>query len=447
MRIYLDSCVYQNFKRNPADPLFNLISRDSKSNVYCFSEAHVYDLVRDLTEEKFSDMALIEQIAFNNCFFYDKKIQFEHFTPLQYFHRYDWTPTVKAFARGESNPLSLLLRLVPLDFKQFINFDQIPPDCPQSFIELLSMPTNMYEFFNVFLDLTEELTDDRKKFKEFIKYLHANALVANIYDSLGLKGFDGTVVTDKEAFKQSYMEYHYERSVDKHMNWLFANMYNGLELFGIVKGKPRKQQMMNMINDGKHAYFGTFCDVVVSEDEDFIKKTKFLYDLFDIKTEVITSAEFHIFLTTLKPMSTLSDCLDLINSIDMNHATMETNDEGDHYVTKLPVRCYRFFNRLAFAPRERLDNFYFLRQSENWSSGTLAKEIENVTNALSSELGADVNNRSIFSDDEFRGEDWEGRTWLMPNSFIELKFGKGLYLRIGFLNNSPPGDDSFEEGK
>jgi hypothetical protein len=49
--------------------------------------------------------------------------------------------------------------------------------------------------------------------------------------------------------------------------------------------------MMSLVNDGRHAFFGSFCDILVSKDADMINKTKFLYDLLEIGTKVITIDE------------------------------------------------------------------------------------------------------------------------------------------------------------
>jgi hypothetical protein len=37
------------------------------------------------------------------------------------------------------------------------------------------------------------------------------------------------------------------------------------------------------MNDGYHSYYGAFCDYVVSDDQGFLKKTKAMYKLLNIK--------------------------------------------------------------------------------------------------------------------------------------------------------------------
>ncbi|WP_276374321.1 hypothetical protein [Chryseolinea sp. H1M3-3] len=434
MRIYLDSCVYQDFKRNGGEELLALTLNSKNDNIYCYSEAHIYDLVRDKSDEKFRDMELIEKVADKNCYHYDKKIEFNYYSPTQYYNRFEWDSSVDIFGDVFTRSLLDFLKFIPIDFKQYIKLDQIPADCPPDFISLLEQPSNLYDFCMSFLNFSEELSEDKKKFKDFVRYLHGNSLTGKIYEGLGIKGFDGQTITNKTDFKDTYLDFQAKQSVDKSMNSVFANMYNGLEMFGIVKGKPRKQQMMNMVNDGKHAYFGTFCDMVVSSDEDFIKKTKFLYDIFDIGTKVLSTDEFLLYLKYSVPRNTVEECIKIINQVEWNKMQRTVYNNEDCLVSTLQPRFYGYFNRLIFLPGEESDNFYFLRESVNWSTGTLAKEIEYVTNLLSRELGPDSNGNELFDGSEFESENWKGRAWIKSTSFIVLKYREGLTLRFGFVH-------------
>jgi hypothetical protein len=437
MRIYLDSCVYQDIKneRNCTPEFLPLVLADKDNNIYCYSEAHIYDLIRDKTDIKFDDMKFIEQVADCNCYYYDKELQFKFVSPTQYYHRFDWKSVDIDLEDGPLFLLMKFLRLIPLDLTQHIDLEKIPSDCPPDFISILTKTYNMYDFWTSFINLSEDLTEDQKKFKELIRYLHQNSLASKIYESLGILGFDGQKLTDKKLFRETYLDFHSKLSLDKHMNRVFENMYNGLEFFGIVKGKPRKQQLTNMINDGRHCYFGAFCDIVVSSDEDFVRKASFLYDVFDIKVSVFLLKDFVHLLKNPALKSSLNSCLEVIRELDFEDMPKTTNDEGDYFVKVLNQKHYGFFNRLVFAPRENLNNFYFFRESENWSTGTMMKEVEYITNSLVGELGSDSENKGHFDSAEFKMDAWSGRTWQFPEAFIEVKYEDSqLFLRFGFLS-------------
>jgi hypothetical protein len=91
MRIYLDTCVLQDLKNEELKPLFDAIIQSKGEFMYCFSEAHIQDLSRDKTDNKFSDMAFMEKIVDDNCFYYEKAFLVDNFTPQQYYNRYDWS--------------------------------------------------------------------------------------------------------------------------------------------------------------------------------------------------------------------------------------------------------------------------------------------------------------------------------------------------------------------
>ena len=90
MTIYLDNCVYQDLKRDENHALLDIIKVSKLKDIYCFSEAHLFDLTRDTSGEKFKDMDFIEGIAENNCYFYNEKICFEYYTPKAYYDSFEW---------------------------------------------------------------------------------------------------------------------------------------------------------------------------------------------------------------------------------------------------------------------------------------------------------------------------------------------------------------------
>lgn len=59
MRIYLDTNIFQFLAKPENRDFYELVLSDKNCNYYCFSEAHIQDLVRDKTEQKFVDMAFV----------------------------------------------------------------------------------------------------------------------------------------------------------------------------------------------------------------------------------------------------------------------------------------------------------------------------------------------------------------------------------------------------
>ncbi|PKK38236.1 hypothetical protein BWI96_00100 [Siphonobacter sp. SORGH_AS_0500] len=306
MRIYLDTCVIQDLKDNSNKEMLELIIKSKGEIIYCFSEAHLHDLSRDKTDEKFTDMQFMEQIVDSNCYHYDKGIMFNNLKPIEYYNSFDWENIASAndlftdFSEDDElfgGVLKYMFSNIPLDFKNVIYQDQIPEDMPKDLVDMLLKPSDMYEFMLSITDYSDSLSIEQKKFKEQLQFLHKNQLRDNL-KFLGIEGYDGDVITDKEKFRTSYADYFLKNTngKGKYRYDLFIDMYSGLDFFGFVKGKPRKQKMMNMLNDSKHAFFGGFCDIVVSKDEDFINKTKFMYGIEDLDTKVFNQKEFSDFI-------------------------------------------------------------------------------------------------------------------------------------------------------
>lgn len=431
MTIYIDSCVLQDFKKDEYSEIVRQIESDKPKNIYCFSEAHLFDLARDETNEKYKDMKFMEEIVDNNCFFYNKKICFEYCTPEEYYNSFEW-PNVKDFdSDGSLHSMFSNFKTIPLQLNQFLNEEDIPQDCPLEFIELLKGTSTMYDFMVGFLDFTEDMTNEQKKFKELIKYLHQNSLTCKIYESIGIKGFDGDKVIDMDTFRETFSAY-YLKGKEKYRYDLFTDMYIGLEIFGFIKGKPKKQKLMNLINDARHAFFGGFCDIIVSKDEDFLCKTKFMYEVHGIKTQVLNVEQFVLHLTeSLADVSNLSRILSELDNINQREILYTSENENKEYAVKsLDKTHYGYFDTVTFINDENGTHFYFSKEVNSFSTGTLVKQIDYVTHCLVSELGADKYHKEFFKADEIKEGLWEGRNWNFTTVHIDLNFTGKMYLRF-----------------
>jgi len=433
MRIYLDNCVIQDLKKSELSELYDLIKLDKKNNIYCYSEAHLQDLMRDRSEEKFSDLKFMESVVDSNCWHYNKRILFDHIKPEEYYNPFpEYSENLFDIDELFSSNLILKTMLnafknIPLDFNLFIKPNSLPIDFPEKFRMLLEKPTNFYEFFCAFGSFTNELSANQKEFKELISYLHNNDLSISIFEHVGIEGYNGKRITDKEKFRESYSRYFIKDKKEVTIYDLFLNLYNGLEFFGFVKGKPRKQKMMNLINDGRHAFFGAFCDIVVSKDSDFLEKTKFMYEIHDIDTLVFNIAEFQDFLT----ISDSNSKLTLVDMMEDGNEIKEENiiqNENGILSMKLDRTYLSYFNIVNYISNEHGNYTFYTRISINMSTGTLKNEFEMLVHLLTGIFGIDGNGNSEFSPSEIIDEKWSGRVWRFMDTIIELNLNGKLYL-------------------
>ena len=446
MRIYFDTCILQDLKNETYKDLLGSIIQNKGELIYCFSEAHLYDLSRDKTDKKFSDMQFMEQIVDGNCYYYDKQILVDNFTPVEYYNRVDWANNISAneiiknFSEDNNifgGLIKSMLSCIPSSLKDYIPENQLPTDMPQDLVDIFLKPSNLYEVTLAMTDYSDALSAEQKKLKELLQYLHKNQLTNNL-NLIEIEDYDGKTITDKEKFKNSYADYYLKNGNVKDKYDLFINMYNGLEFFGFVQGKPKKQKMINMLNDGKHAFFGGFCDVVVSKDEDFINKTQFMYDLHEIDTQVFNVTEFVDFIHSRVSNKNFSDLITELKQEKTQESIIYEFNENEQCVTcrRLSDTYYGYFNALIDHSN---GSIYFTKENNLLGTGTLVKEISYCVNRLISEFGVDYYSKGEWIINELEKgfeNEWQGRTWLLDNRIVvDLKFADKLYIILGMVES------------
>jgi hypothetical protein len=376
-------------------------------------------------------MKFIQEITENHCFYFKEKTRFDYLTPTEYYQSFDWshTSTFDDLFSGDdpsSQIFRTLFQSIPLNFRDLIPADQLPADMPQTFRELLIKPLTFYDFIEAMMDFTEQLTGEQKKFRELIQYLRKNSLVSKIYESMGIEGFNGKKITDREKLRSSYTNYFLKENQKKTDYDLFIAMYHGLEFFGFVKGNAQKQKMMNLINDGRHAFFGAHCDIVISRDADFLNKTKFIYEFLGINVPVIDMKEIETILPVMQKQAALNltDLLAEMNRDDLSDRIIRVENENDEKAISIYLtRAYfSYFDMLVYVTNNSGSYYFYTKEPLNFSTGTLVKEIEYVTNRLSNELGMDANNLGLFDPAEIVDSKWKGRLWRIGDTIIELNY-------------------------
>jgi hypothetical protein len=436
MLIYLDLNVIQELKKDDGGQLLELIQADQKRNIYCFSEAHLHDLSRDRTDEKFADMALIEKVAGENCFSFDKKVIFQHETPREYYDRFDWSP-VESLENLFSDSHILLdkFKLILLDFNSFLTDAEWPLDMPANFRNILKNTVTFYDFFIAFCDFSQELTDQQKSFKGLLQYLRNQNLIGNIFDHLGIRGFDGTNIINPKVFMESYSAFCLKEMPNANIYVAFVRLYYCLEFLGIVKGKAAKQKMLNLANDGRHAFFGGYCNMVVSKDVDFINKANFLYGAYGIHPYIIPFEEFRNWLVSgPRPDDSIDGMVKEVLNI-ANLYFIEERETTDTIYTSysLSKLYYDYFDVLTIGNCSGSYFFYFSAEKLLFTKGTLLQQINLLTELLLKDLGIDMQLKGSFTSTEISNDEWPGRGWFYGDYQVELHLNDGLHLTFNAL--------------
>lgn len=434
--VYLDQNVYQDLKKEENKHLVTKMLAAREYLLFCFSEAHLFDLSQDKSDEKFKDMDFIASIAENNCFVFDDQIKLIDKTPRQYYDDYDWSDTFNIHEIDDPiwEQVKGLLESIPFEFQMLLNGVELPDDMPDDMKKLLLEPITMYDFMLVMIDLTENLSNEQKKFKKLIQYLHNNSLQFKLYEGMGISGYDGENITDRAAFYNSYIKQFIKDGQNKSQYELYMDMYNGLEFYGLVKGKPKKQKMMNLINDAKHSFFGTVCDVVVSKDVDFLAKSLFMYKVEGLGIKLLPFFELESFLDEQAKCYTLTiETLSSELAEPFYEEQVIFSDDVDgikRMFAELKNLYYSYFNVKGIVFDVYGHYWTIHRKLINHINSPLKLQLRHIVSRLNKDLGEDVDQKGEYVFSEQVNDKSIIRTWILEDVVISLILDGELYLSI-----------------
>jgi hypothetical protein len=432
MRIYLDSNVFRDLAKPENKELYDLVLKDKDQNVYCFSEAHIQDLVQDASDRKFADMDFMETIVDNNCWCHDDGLVIQFRNPRAYYNDYQWDVGTELMT--SKDPIYIFIRetfrAIPIQFSTLINPNDLPADFPEDMKPLLLESATMLDFMEGMLDLTDTISTEQPRFKNLLRYFHRSFGQQIFYEKLGIKGYDGTAFTDWEAFAESFKGLVYERCREKDLYNLFIDMQYALDIYGIVKGKPKKQKFMSLLNDGKHAFYGGHAHVLVTSDADMIAKTKLVYKIYGIATAILTPEDFKQFLvSTIFNSDSVTALFEQFDRASDLPIIYEKYSLDEIFVRKeLDKWFLGEFNVLNCATARGTTYYYFSQAFQKITSPTLTVELERTVNLLSSHFGNDELGQGKFDRKELENGDWKGREWRVGDMGVVFRINQGMML-------------------
>ncbi len=433
MRIYLDTNVFRDLEKPENRELYHLVLADKDQNFYCFSEAHMQDLDRDKTHKKFADMAFMETIVACNCWYHNEnKMHVRFSTPREYYDNHIWDVGMDIMTSEDT--ISVLIRetfrSISLNWDQLIDTSQLPADFPDDMRAMLLEPLTMLDFMDAMLNLTEDLSAEQPKFKKLLQYMHKTMGDHVLYEKLGIKGYNGKEVTDWTTFSESFYELVYQRATLKDLYNLVTEMLYALDIYGIVKGKPKKQKFMSLLNDGKHVYYAAHAHLLVTNDADMIEKAKMIFRIWGWSTNIMTLPEFKEYLIYM----TAQDISDkaMFAQFDVI-ADLQTSFEKytleESFVQKDLKHWYLGeFNSLCAVTARGNTYYYFHQYFPNIYSGIMTIELERVIDALLIHFGMDELGAGKLDLKELESEKWKGREWRVGEMGVLLNFNQGMMI-------------------
>lgn len=473
IRIYLDTNVFSKFKRGELEHLFNRLQElHEKKTLIFYSQAHLNDLSRDSTDNKYQELQVMKKLCSNNFLQYDFEKDYIR-NPLAFPHEaYEYfIPEDSSFEKIFSEVFSIdeetdesglikasidyfMSQEVDLELdKHRINSTTEAKEILKS-LGITKSRFKMSEWIEIVGQMMDKFGGDNSIIKNLRRlskeYLEVEKFNVNIDDV----NFNQNLA--KTQLGKSFLELLEEQvdllkpkdgQITRYSR--ISTAFNMLNFFGFDNEKNKKVKFLNTQHDGEHCIYGSICDVVVSDDKGFRQKTKFLYNLYKLDTLVYSVEEFIKVLPTIidKDVCSVKELNELVNYDLENGLIISVNTsiikEQKNDVIKLRNRYFNHFNRLSRVSLISDNSKYLVlyRNSSEIYSQIFTKDYKNMIDRLHRVFGADDFFRKGFDEkdqEQLDSGNWIGRTWTYNETTYRLlrnpDSGK-INLQIGPLKN------------
>lgn len=348
------------------------------------------------------------------------------------------------------NATKNLLNDFKFDFS-FLNQESIPAEISAPLNKIFpngNQPMSFFELMDNSMEILKTIQEDKSVYKGLRN-------VSDKYINNGKFTVEYNSVDFNDDLKNSVLQKTFIEYVTSNLNPkgdkeitnydFYTNAYFTLDLLGISKEPSKSVKFTNVLNDGFHSFYGAFCDVVISDDNGFLKKTKVLYKLLGIETRVVHIDEFiKTFSFTIEneepSYKTFSSLLinDIKNGLIVN-SKLSIKFNRETKTIKTSHNYLGYFNRIDNMVEDNISYIYLYRSIKNYSTFTFFREYEIVTNNAIKLFGIDKNFKGEFDwkreTKEINENKWEGRFWDYEefSILIELNIGTnelGLLMKF-----------------
>jgi hypothetical protein len=423
------------------------------------------DLKNDKSELKLDDLAFMEKLVSDNYLLYDaiekktscylakpseafKEIQQED-TPISFSDLFDLD---LSHATDKERDQIAIAKDVFYNQKFDFGFSQIqelPPEIEKPLSKVLPLGVSqmsLMELAEHFMSMLKSMEEDKTVYKGLRN-------IVDKYINNGKFTVDYDNVDFNDDLKNSVLQKSFIDYVNGNLNPngnkevtdydFYTNAYFTLDLLGISKEDSKKVKFRNVLNDGLHSYYGAFCDYVVSNDEGFLKKSKVLYKLLNIHTQVKHIDEFiqSIYLLGSNDQHDSHTFFRLLTN-DLRSGLVlgsKPSLRSDRVTTTVkPNHNYLgYFNKFDLINEDNKDYLILSRQTQNYSYFYFYREIEGIVNKAEKIFGIDSNFKGNYAwpaeNKEINEGNWTGRLWKFGEMELLLEINKGTQNLILML--------------
>ena len=483
LRVYIDTQVISYLQHPPVgkedvySKLKILLDKRKNDLLLFYSVGHFSDFKRDSSNYKDGDLKFMEQLGIKYFIRYDSNrhnIYIKDEKPFDAFYKgkldfkfnYKNRKNEQIYEPAEKNLETLYKRYYDLLTK-----------VEKDFSILKSIPIREAEFYHKFRQIVP-FNRRRISKRKFIKYVQSyfdkltsgdkEVLRLAINDLIGgsktsfrlpMYSLDFTKPTLKcdldnsdiqSFFVERILEIMYMQGYKNFNNinevFFLASCYGALETTGIINEKPSRLKIRNIVSDSQHAVFGSYCDVVITEDKKFSEKSKLLYGLFYFNTLIFNGEGFLRYFEEMLRSSILDkEQILSLSRMEVKRYIIEDKVKYgsviDHYTIDSEWRYLGFFNNIEYLASRDAYAITFSRITTNYANPWLMVEIEALVNRSFNTFGSDLINRSHFNFKteiiEIEQGIWPGRKWFYEGIYIQLYISQEdtryMLLKIGSI--------------
>ena len=195
------------------------------------------------------------------------------------------------------------------------------------------------DMFTQMQKLNEELSD-KKKFKDFRRYNLENLPGFNTLKDVSVESINN--ILSNSALGKNLNELIEQQNSDGKatFNQKVVSCFMILNLLGLDQESNKKANYISLSNDAQHAFYGAYCDVLISEDEGLRTKAKVLYDNYGIVTSIYSIDDF-LKLNEIDIVSKSLSLVEFINALkeDVNSQQLINSYESTQFNRITSIYC------------------------------------------------------------------------------------------------------------
>lgn len=370
-KIYLDWNIINHID----EELYKFILENQKHFVFVYSPAHFSDLMRSQKGNEYNeyfdkDVEKLGRICETHLMKYDgNKMNIYYCPPSEFLEKEgkDYPTINKVFnmsfyrdslSVGENDLFGVLC-----DSLKAVEFEKIE-------LPLIGNFSNGLEFFQCLLGFLNDVFSDKKKAKEIKSKITEDfspqeiALINNSTPQMVMDAINSFLLKNginkdlKNVIKKGFSDAQMSNDL-----LIFQSLYLSLDFLNFHSDKTR---LWNIMTDAEHAYYGSYCDVLVTNDNKMKYKTQAMYSYYGITTEIVCKQDLLDYLRNVIVAET--DIKEPLNTILSDHHIPTEYNEDSVYCkwTRLDNPVWGYFNKLE----------YFLNLTTNQSWFTFSREQE-----------------------------------------------------------------------